>query len=241
MTRPWPSAIGANMPVTLFMPALSPTMTEGAINRWEVVEGATVRAGDLIAEIETDKAAMEMEAVDEGVVARLLVASGEELIPVNSPIAILLLDGEDEKALDDYIPEAPPGPVGQAADPDAAAADATPEAAATPMSAPAAAPTPAAPAPSSGSSGKRTAASPLARRLAAAAGIDLSAVKGTGPRGRIVKSDIEAAEKSGVGAAAPAATEGDAVSPGVVIGIPVPDRGSLTIPLDGMRRTVASR
>ena len=149
------------MPTTVAMPALSPTMTEGTLARWLVKEGDSVSAGDVIAEIETDKAAMELEAVDGGLVGRLLVAEGTEGVPVNRPIAVLLGDGEDASALDGFQP-AP-----------AAAPESTPRRS------------------RSESSGKRIFASPLARRMAERAGLDLSAIQGTGPHGRIVKADVE--------------------------------------------------
>jgi len=166
------------MPTNILMPALSPTMTEGTLARWLKKEGEQVRAGDVIAEIETDKATMEVEAVDEGVLGKILVADGTAGVKVNDPIAVLLGEGEEAGA----------APVPAAPSPSAASA---PPAA---PSAPAAAPAPAASAApaANGHDSGRVFASPLARRMAKQAGIDLSAMKGTGPNGRIVRADIEA-------------------------------------------------
>ena len=175
------------MPIKILMPALSPTMTEGTLAKWLVGEGDTVNSGDVIAEIETDKATMEVEAVEEGRVGRILVAEGTEGVKINEIIAILLEDGEDASALDAAAEPAAPvaAPVATAAPPE-----------------PAAAPAPAAP---SSPSGERIFASPLARRMAKQAGLDLAALSGSGPNGRIVKRDIEAALAGGV-TAAPAPT-----------------------------------
>lgn len=179
------------MPVNILMPALSPTMTEGTLAKWLKKEGDMVKAGEVIAEIETDKATMEVEAVDEGKLAKILIAGGSANVAVNTPIAILLEDGEDASAL-----SAAPAPKAAAAPaPSAAPADA-PKAAATP--------TPAAP---TTASGDRVFASPLARRIADQKGLDLKSVKGTGPHGRIVKSDVENAK---AGASAPAAKSSSA-------------------------------
>ena len=182
------------MPIEVLMPALSPTMEEGTLAKWLVKEGDTVSSGDLIAEIETDKATMEFEAVDEGVVGKIVVPEGSEGVKVNSLIAVLLEDGE---SADDIA-------TGATAAPAAAAAEAAPAAVEAAASAPAAAPAPAAPAAADGS---RIFASPLARRIAAQKGLDLSAIKGSGPKGRIIKVDVEnatAAPKEAPKAAAPA-------------------------------------
>jgi pyruvate dehydrogenase E2 component (dihydrolipoamide acetyltransferase) len=186
----------------ILMPALSPTMTEGTLARWLKKEGETVKAGDVIAEIETDKATMEVEAVDEGVLGRILVHDGTEGVKVNEPIAVLVDAGEK-------VPD--PAPAAKAATAAPATADAAPTQAAkpapaaeAPKAAPTSTPAPAAiPAaqPNGHAQGDRVFASPLARRMAAQAGIELSALKGTGPNGRIVRADIEAAQKG-----APAAT-----------------------------------
>ncbi|WP_135077902.1 pyruvate dehydrogenase complex dihydrolipoamide acetyltransferase [Terasakiella sp. SH-1] len=178
------------MPIQILMPALSPTMEEGNLAKWCVAEGDTIESGDVIAEIETDKATMEVEAVDEGTMGKIIVPAGTEGVKVNELIALLLEEGEDASALEGAATAAPTA----AAAP--AAADAAPTAAPS-------APAPAAPA---ANNGDRIFSSPLARRIAANEGLDLSAVSGTGPRGRIVKRDVDAAIAAGTGkAAAPAA------------------------------------
>ena len=181
------------MPIIITMPALSPTMTEGTLAKWIMNEGDAVRSGDMLAEIETDKATMEVEAIDEGILARILVPEGTEGVPVNAPIAVLLEDGEDASAIDAALAAAPaPAPMAPAAE--APAAEPIP-AAAIPAPAPAAGPV---------SGDGRILASPLAKRMAAQAGLELAQVSGSGPRGRIVKADIEAAVAGGVAAVAPA-------------------------------------
>ena len=178
------------MPIEILMPALSPTMEEGTLSKWLVKEGDTVNSGDLLAEIETDKATMEVEAVEEGTVAKLLVPGGTEGVKVNAPIAILLEEDEDASALDGYVaggspaPKADPAPASQAAAP-------APKTEA-PKAAPAAA------------TGNRIKASPLAKRLAEEAGLDLASIAGSGPNGRIIKADIETAKAGGTSKAAPA-------------------------------------
>jgi pyruvate dehydrogenase E2 component (dihydrolipoamide acetyltransferase) len=210
------------MPISILMPALSPTMTEGNLARWLKAEGDAVSPGDVIAEIETDKATMEVESVDEGVLAKILIAEGAEEVPVNTPIAILLEDGEDAAALDGYdVDGTAPAPVAK----EEAAAPATPEAAApAPVATPIAAPAPAA------AFGDRVVASPLARRLAVQQGIDLGQVTGSGPNGRIVKVDIEnfsgAPAVSGVSAVT-VSVEGDAPYE--------------VLPLSNMRKVIAER
>ena len=173
------------MAINILMPALSPTMTEGTLARWLKKEGDSIKAGDIIAEIETDKATMEVEAVDEGVLGRILVADGTAGVQVNAPIAVLVQKGE-------AVPTAAT-PAATAATPAPAAA--APAAAAPATPAPAAAPAPA--------TGDRVVASPLARRMAAQSGVNLATLAGSGPGGRIVKADIEAALAKGP-AAAPA-------------------------------------
>jgi pyruvate dehydrogenase E2 component (dihydrolipoamide acetyltransferase) len=209
----------------ILMPALSPTMEEGILAKWLVKAGDTVKAGDVIAEIETDKATMEVEAVDEGVVEEILVAAGTEGVKVNAVIARL----KDE---------------GGAAAPAKAAPAAAPAKAETPKAVEptkaVAAPVAAAPPAAKGSDGKRIFASPLARRLAAQAGIDLANVKGSGPHGRIVKADIANAPK---GLSAPAAA-GGAAAPAQhktleQLGI-APGSYDL-VPLTGMRKVIAKR
>src|SRR5215472_5490851 len=180
------------MATNILMPALSPTMTEGTLARWLKKEGENVKAGDVIAEIETDKATMEVEAVDEGVLGKILVSDGTTGVKVNEPIAVLVEPGE--KVPSGAPPSAPPP---QSATPKT-------EPAPKPAPAPAAAPAPA----RSGNghdAGERVFASPLARRMAKMAGIDLSTLKGSGPNGRIVKADIDAAQAGGKAAPAPAA------------------------------------
>ena len=198
------------MPIKILMPALSPTMTEGTLAKWMVKEGDEVGSGDVIAEIETDKATMEVEAVEEGRVGKLLVAEGTEGVQVNDTIALLLEDGEDEGALEGAADSAP-APKAEAPAP---AAPAKPET-------PAAKPAPAA-APAAKADGDRVFASPLARRMAEQAGLDLSGVTGSGPNGRIVKADVEAALAGGkasapaAAAAAPAAATAPKSAPGAV-------------------------
>ena len=181
------------MPINILMPALSPTMEVGNLAKWLVKEGDQVAAGDVIAEIETDKATMEVEAVDEGTVAKIIVAEGTEEVPVNQVIAILAEEGEDAAAVD-----APAAPAPPAAPPPAAAAPAPAVAAPSAVAVPA----PAAAAPVLKKDGARLFASPLARRLAKENAIDLSVLAGSGPHGRIVKNDIETAITAGTGKAA---------------------------------------
>ena len=197
------------MPTELKMPALSPTMEEGTLAKWLVKEGDEVKSGDILAEIETDKATMEFEAVDEGTIAKILVAEGTDGVKVGAPIAILAAEGEDVSAA------APKADTAPAEAPKAAAAPA-PKADETPKAAPAQAPveTPAAPAQPAApprAEGDRVKASPLARRLAEAQGVDLNALQGSGPGGRIVRADVDAAvgkapaaAPAGAPAAAPA-------------------------------------
>ncbi|MGE5516651.1 MAG: pyruvate dehydrogenase complex dihydrolipoamide acetyltransferase [Bacteroidota bacterium] len=179
------------MPIEILMPALSPTMSEGTLARWLKKEGDPVKSGDVIAEIETDKATMEFEAVDEGTIGKIVVPAGTSGVKVNELIAVMLEEGEDASAL------ASVGAKPAAAAPAVAAAPA-PAAAAAPAPAPVAAAAPVA------ATGERVFASPLAKRLAADAGLDLKAVKGTGPYGRVVKADVEQAVKGGVAPAAAA-------------------------------------
>ena len=177
------------MATNILMPALSPTMTEGTLSRWLKKEGENVRAGDVIAEIETDKATMEVEAVDEGVLGRILVQDGTEGVKVNEPIAILVEQGEAVPAA------APAAPRPRRAAPRPGAARQPAPQAAKPPQAP---PRPAAPSGNGhDAGGERIFVSPLARRMAKQAGIDLAALKGSGPNGRIVKADIEAALQKG--------------------------------------------
>ncbi len=168
------------MPIEIKMPALSPTMEEGTLAKWLVKEGDTVKSGDIMAEIETDKATMEFEAVDEGTIGKVLVAEGSDNVKVGAVIAILLEEGEDASAIGAAPAEKP-----------AAEAPKAEAAAPAPAASPAPAAANAAPAPASGD---RVKASPLARRIAAEKGLDLSALSGSGPNGRIVKADVESAK-----------------------------------------------
>ena len=213
----------------ILMPALSPTMEEGVLAKWHVKVGDVVSAGDVIAEIETDKATMEVEAVDEGEVTDILVPEGAENVKVNTPIARLKDEG------------------GAAAPKPAAKTEEAPKAEAAPAKAEA--PKPAAPAPAApkSDSGARIFASPLARRIAAQNGVDLKSVKGTGPHGRIVKRDVEGAPK---GAAQPAAASmaTAAATSGIeprkapsLAQMGIPDGSYDLIPLDGMKKAVARR
>jgi pyruvate dehydrogenase E2 component (dihydrolipoamide acetyltransferase) len=188
------------MPINILMPALSPTMTEGNLARWLKKEGDPVKAGDVIAEIETDKATMEVEAVEEGKIGKILVPEGAQGVKVNDVIAVLLEEGESPG--DIKAPAATPAPKPAAAPAPAPKGDgaAKPEAPKPPQAAPAA---PAAPAPAT-APGNRIFASPLAKRLAHQHGLDLSRIVGSGPNGRVVKSDIEKAAAGGTAKAAPA-------------------------------------
>ena len=226
------------MPIEILMPALSPTMEEGTLAKWLVKEGDTVSSGDIIAEIETDKATMEFEAVDEGTIGKIIVPEGSEGVKVNALIAVLLEDGEE--ASDAVTSSASEDDAG-----DKAAATAVSAEPATPTAERSATPAPAAPA---ASDGTRIFASPLARRIAADQGLDLSALQGSGPHGRIVKADVLAA---GDAPAKPAPTAGPAVSAATPAPAPsvsadaiakiYADREFTEIPLDGMRKTIAAR
>ena len=220
------------MATEILMPALSPTMEEGTLAKWLVREGDRVKSGQILAEIETDKATMEFEAVDEGIIGRLLVAEGTAGVKVNTPIATMLEDGESA--------DTAPAPRAMAAQPAAAA---PPPAAAAPAA-------PAAPA----AKGARVFASPLARRIAAEKGLDLAQVTGSGPHGRIVKTDVEGFSKPApapVAAAAPAAAQAAApegTAPALATGATAEtvarmfaDRSYDVVLLDGMRKTIAVR
>src|SRR5207248_1518068 len=187
------------MPIELKMPALSPTMEEGTLAKWLVKEGDDVKSGDILAEIETDKATMEFEAVDEGKIAKILVPEGTDGVKVGAPIAILAGEGEDASAAASAAPKADTAPAAPPKAPAAPKPDETPKA----PPAPVAVETPAAPAPVR--DGERIKVSPLAKRLAQAQNIDLSAIQGSGPGGRIVRADIDAAAGK-----APAAAPGAA-------------------------------
>ena len=206
------------MPINILMPALSPTMEEGTLAKWLVKEGDTVESGDVLCEIETDKATMEFEAVDEGVIGKIIVADGTEGVKVNAPIAVLL---EDSESADDIS--------------DTPAPAVAPKATEVATEAPASAPAPAAPATPKGD---RIFASPLARRIATQKGLDLTALTGSGPKGRIVKADVEnatAAPKAEAPAPAPQSADANTVMAMYA------DREYEEMPLDGMRKIIASR
>ncbi|MGI9373790.1 MAG: pyruvate dehydrogenase complex dihydrolipoamide acetyltransferase [Hyphomicrobiales bacterium] len=228
------------MAIKITMPALSPTMESGTLAKWLVKEGDDITSGDIIAEIETDKATMEVEAVDEGKVGKLLVDAGSEDVKVNEVIAILLEEGEDESAID-AAASAPPSAAAPAAEPVAAAAPASPSPA--PVAPASAAPSAAAPV----QSGARVFASPLARRIASQEGVDITSVSGTGPHGRIVKRDVESALAAGTAKAPAAAPAADA--PRMLATTPSADavmamykEGTYeVVPHDGMRKIIAER
>ncbi|MGX5733457.1 pyruvate dehydrogenase complex dihydrolipoamide acetyltransferase [Bosea thiooxidans] len=235
------------MPTNILMPALSPTMEKGNLAKWLKKEGDTIKSGDIIAEIETDKATMEVEAVDEGILARIVVPEGTADVAVNEVIAVIAGEGEDAKNVS--APAAGAAPKAEAPKAEAAKAEAAPApapaASAAAASAPAAAPAKA--------DGSRPFASPLARRMAKEAGIDLSAIAGSGPHGRVVEKDIEAAKKGGSAKAAPAAAPAGAPAPkpaAAPLAAGPSDEavkklfepGSYEeIPHDGMRKTIARR
>ncbi|WP_339759051.1 pyruvate dehydrogenase complex dihydrolipoamide acetyltransferase [uncultured Sulfitobacter sp.] len=222
------------MPIEILMPALSPTMEEGTLAKWLVKEGDTVSSGDVMCEIETDKATMEFEAVDEGVIGKIMIADGTEGVKVNTPIAVLLEDGESK---DD---------IGAASAPAASA----PAPAAQEAPAPAAA-APSAPAAPKSGDGTRIFATPLARRIAADKGLDLAQVTGSGPHGRIVKADVEGLSKSGAPkatATAAAPTTAAAAKPALAAGPSAEavmkmydGREFEEVTLNGMRKTIAAR
>jgi pyruvate dehydrogenase E2 component (dihydrolipoamide acetyltransferase) len=258
------------MPIPILMPALSPTMEEGKLAKWLVKEGDRVSSGDVIAEIETDKATMEVEAVDEGTVGRILIPEGTEKVAVNAPIAVLLEEGEDASALDKQA-SAPPkaAPASSKPNEPATPAAASGSKAAAPQTAPAATPQPAppqqsgqqpAPAKANGRTatmdghGQRVFASPLARRVAEEKGIGITALHGSGPHGRIVLRDVEKAAVEGVPAKRPVAqqpaqalvpSQGRAIAPSAIPDeqiLALFDKGSYdVVPHDNMRRTIATR
>ncbi|RIK88416.1 MAG: pyruvate dehydrogenase complex dihydrolipoamide acetyltransferase [Hyphomicrobiales bacterium] len=232
------------MPIEITMPALSPTMEEGNLAKWLVKEGDKVSPGDVIAEIETDKATMEVEAVDEGTVAKIVVPAGTEGVKVNAVIAVLAAEGEDVSA----AAAGGDAPKAEAPKAEAKAEPARQEAKAEPAPATPQAPAPKAAAASSSGEG-RTFASPLARRIAKEAGIDIAAVAGSGPRGRVVKADVEAALAGGAPKAAPAAkaAEAPAAAPAAramsdEAVLKLFEQGSYElVPHDNMRKTIARR
>jgi pyruvate dehydrogenase E2 component (dihydrolipoamide acetyltransferase) len=223
------------MPIEILMPALSPTMTEGNLAKWLKKEGDEVHSGDVLAEIETDKATMEVEAVDDGKIAKILVPEGAQGIKVNAPIALLLGEGEDASALQNFTEDLPQPAPAAAPPPSAESGQSAPTAAAIPARE---------------SGNGRTFASPLARRMAQQAGLDLGAIRSSGPQGRIVKSDIEAALSLGHAAPAPpSARSATALEP--VLTAPLLSKERVVAlagnppyserPLNAMRRVIARR
>jgi pyruvate dehydrogenase E2 component (dihydrolipoamide acetyltransferase) len=246
------------MPTNILMPALSPTMEKGNLAKWLKKEGDKVKSGDVIAEIETDKATMEVEAVDEGTIAKIVVPEGTQDVPVNDVIAILAADGEDVKAAGAGAASSPPKAEAKAEAKNETKADTKAEAkseapAAKPAAEAAAAPAAKAPAPAAAPAkqpapqpdGGRIFSSPLARRLAKEAGIELARINGSGPHGRVIARDVEEA-KSGKGLKAPAAAPAGApsIAPSMSdqqIRALFEDGSYEVIPHDGMRRTIAQR
>lgn len=223
------------MPIDILMPALSPTMEEGNLAKWLVKEGDSVSSGDVLAEIETDKATMEVESIDEGVIGKIFVEAGTEGVKVNARIAVILEEGEDASAISS---EAPPAKA-EAKTPAPAKSEAAPASMPAPSKA------------DSGSSGDRVFSSPLARRLAKEGGIDIAAVKGSGPRNRVIKRDVEEAIASG-GTTASAQTASAAKTPAAPSSAPsgmsddailklYSDDSYELVPHDGMRKTIAAR
>jgi pyruvate dehydrogenase E2 component (dihydrolipoamide acetyltransferase) len=219
------------MPTHVLMPALSPTMTEGKLAKWLKNEGDEIQSGDVIAEIETDKATMEVEAVDEGTLGKILVPAGTEGIAVNTPIAVILAEGEDASAIEEMA-----APDAGAAKPAAAPAEAPP-------AAPSAQPAPAAPQPAAAAPppqaqpGKRIFASPLARRIAAEAKLELAGVTGSGPRGRIIKADVEKAIAARAAAPAPKPAEAKPAAPAPAAA----GAAYVEVPNSTMRKVIAQR
>ena len=244
------------MPTQILMPALSPTMEEGKLARWLVKEGDEVRSGDLLAEIETDKATMEFEAVDEGRVGKILVPEGTEGVKVNQPIALLLAEGEESSV-------APPSPAassvarpknGEARSGEIRASEPQHQDIASAMSSIREALAAEAPAESAGAGNDRVFASPLARRMAQQAQIDISAIKGSGPRGRIVKADVEVAKEKTAAAQEPGAMQAKAQPAQSAPAPTVPGLAPLAdarlffkpedyeeVPHDAMRKSIARR
>ena len=220
------------MAINITMPALSPTMEEGTLSKWLVKPGDTVESGDIIAEIETDKATMEVEAVDEGTVAQILVEAGTEGVKVNAIIAVLAEEGEDAGSIKVDASTKPAEKVPEVSRPEASK-----------VGRPTAPPKPLAstPLPGAGKGDGRIKASPLARRIAAMKGIDLSTLKGSGPHGRIVKKDVESAEPGATSTKNVTASPEGLILPQILDDrVYAPDTYEL-VPLDGMRKTVARR
>jgi pyruvate dehydrogenase E2 component (dihydrolipoamide acetyltransferase) len=220
------------MPIKILMPALSPTMTEGNLAKWLKSEGDQIKSGDVIAEIETDKATMEVEAVDEGTLGKILVPDGTEGVKVNEPIALLLEEGEDRSALEGGAAPPPAKGNGEAEPP----ASSAPAAAAQPPTVP----------PPTAAQGDRIVASPLARRMAAQAGLDLAAIRGSGPHGRVIKADIEAALAGARPAQRPMERAAPFTAPAAAPPVsapaaPPPSAAYDEIPLNNMRKVIARR
>src|SRR5215213_1464362 len=236
------------MPIELKMPALSPTMEEGTLAKWLVKEGDKVASGDILAEIETDKATMEFEAVDEGTVAKILVPEGSEGVKVGAPIAILAGEGEDASAAASAAPKADTAPPAAPKAAPAPKPDETPKAGPPPRVAvetPPAPPQPAAP-PAARDQGERIKASPLARRLAQAQNIDLSSLQGSGPGGRIVRADVDAAAGRAPAQAPAAAPVAAQAAPALGTHLVTPGPIEQAIPheavkLSNVRKTIARR
>lgn len=225
------------MPIEITMPALSPTMEEGNLAKWHVKEGDSVSSGDIIAEIETDKATMEVESIDEGTIAKIAVAEGTQGVKVNAVIAILVEEGEDANAVEIKTEATTAAPKAEEPKPAEVAAPAETEA---PKSAPSV------PSAALAKDGERIFASPLARRIAEQNGVDLSTIAGSGPHGRVVKSDVEGKR----GSAKPQAADASTQSTGSPMAATMSDDKVLAfyeegkyeaLPHDGMRRAIASR
>lgn len=224
------------MPIELKMPALSPTMEEGTLAKWLVKEGDSVQSGDLLAEIETDKATMEFEAIDEGTIAQILVPEGTDNVKVGTVIAVIAAEGEDAASAKAAPAAEEEAPKPEEAAPKAEAVPAKEDAPAAPASNPAPAPA---------AKGDRVKASPLARRIAEQKGVDLSGLSGTGPGGRIIKADVEGAQP---GTAPAATTSAQSAAPASA---PAPASGEVPAPfadiphsvekLSNMRKTIARR
>jgi pyruvate dehydrogenase E2 component (dihydrolipoamide acetyltransferase) len=238
------------MSINITMPALSPTMEEGKLAKWHVKEGDSVSSGDVIAEIETDKATMEVEAVDEGKIGKIVVPEGTDNVKVNSVIAVLLQEGETAADMKTPAPApAAPPPAAKVPEPPKApgngAGTLARQNAATNTAPPPPAPVPASPPPRTNGAA-RIFASPLARRLAKEAGLDVGAINGSGPHGRVVKSDVEAVTSGKAQLKAPAAGAATAGAPGTgmtkqqVMAL-YPEGSYEVVPNDGMRKTIAAR
>jgi len=235
------------MPTEILMPALSPTMEEGTLAKWLVKEGDEVSSGDILAEIETDKATMEFEAVDEGTIGKILIDEGSEGVKVNTPIAVLLEEGEsaDDIKASSKPAEVPAPQTAAAEESSKAAEEQTPEKGYG-RGETAATPTPAAP---KSDKGERIFASPLARRIAADKGLDLSQIDGSGPRGRIVKADVESAKPTAAKAESKAPAQDAAPIAKAPAAGPTADavikmyegRDFEEVTLNGMRKTIAAR